>query len=324
MIELMNFPIYAEAIAAYDSAEDLKRQCHALGCDGIEAVWGGEFEPEMLPENLALGYHLTFYPDWVDFWYGNETALLKKFGTKEAYVSFYKGEGKEALLNQFREDLDRAVRVGARYVVLHVSDVSLEEGYTYEWQHNDYEVMDAAIELANTLFNEKDYPFALLVENQWWPGFTFTDVAKTQYLLEHITYQNKGIMLDTGHLMNANTKLRTEAEGIAYIHEMLDAHGDLAQYIRGIHLHQSLSGAYVEANKGKLPKLSGDYIEQFGQSYAHILKIDQHEPWTDASIASVIERIQPEFLTHELSSRNRADRERAVSIQRETLRKGGK
>lgn len=324
MTETISFPAYDGSLAEYGGPQGLLSACRTLGCDGIEALWGGDDTMDALPDGFAPGYHLIFYPDWVDFWRGDENALLRKFGSREAYQSFYGGPDREALLARYRADLGRAARLGARYAVFHVSDVSIEEGYTYRWEHSDQEVLDAALALINHLLDGTDYPFALLVENQWWPGFTFTDPAKTAYLLEGIHHPNKGILLDTGHLMNCNTALLTEAEGVAYLHQMLDAHGVLSQQIRGIHLHQSLSGPYVKAHAGHLPThMPADYLERFGESYRHILHIDRHLPWTDPGIAGVIRRIGPEFLTHELSCKDRAQRARAVAAQRETLRKGG-
>lgn len=325
MIELVNFPICEEVLADYQDLEDLKKSCLALGLDGIESVWGGEMELEFSAP-FSPGYHLTFFPDWLDFWREDEAALLKKFGSKRAYTEFYRGEGKEHIIDLYRADLERALRAGAQYVVMHVSDVSIQEGYTYEWLHSDWEVLDASIELINLLFGEKNYPFALLLENQWWPGFTFTDAEKTAYLLNRVEYKNKGIMLDTGHLMNANTSLRSQADGIRYIHEMLDLHGDLTKYIKGLHLHQSLSGKYVEKvtreHAGKILQAPADYVVRYGENYSHVLQIDQHKPWTDPAIASVIRRIGPDFVTHELSSSSRAERERLVALQRKTLNKG--
>lgn len=324
MLELISFPVYAASMAEYGGAAELAASCRSLSCGGIEAVWGGDRAMDALPQGFAPGYHLIFYPDWVDLWRGDEDALMKKFGSRKAWTAFYGGADRQALLAQYRADLDRAVRLGARYAVLHVSDVSLEEGYTYRWLHTDKEVMDAALELANLLFAQGRCPLALLVENQWWPGFRFTDPAATEYLLDGLRFENKGIELDIGHLMNTDPDLRSEAEGIGYLHRMLDAHGPLCRYIRGIHLHQSLSGEYVRTHTGMVPEgLSGDYVTRFGQSYAHILQIDRHQPWTDPDIAEVVRRIAPEFLTHELSCKNRAEREQAVALQRETLRKGG-
>ena len=71
------------------------------------------------------------------------------------------------------------------------------------------------MEVINTILAGRDWPFAFLVENQWWPGFTFTEPEDTARLLDGIRCPKKGIMLDTGHLMNANTALSTQEEGAA-------------------------------------------------------------------------------------------------------------
>ena len=205
-------------------------------------------------------------------------------------------------------------------MVFHVSDVSIEEGYTYQWEHKSKEIIDAAAEALNLLLGERNFDFALLLENQWWPGFTFTEPALTARLLDAVAYPNKGIMLDIGHLMNTNLSISTQAEGADYLHEVLDVHGPLRTYIRGIHLHQSVSGAYVKANTGKLPgDLPADYLERFAYSYRHILRIDTHRPWTHPSIRSVVERIRPEYLVHELSAAGRKERDQAISLQRRAL-----
>lgn len=324
MQSLISFPVVSSLLEEYDSLTELERSCRTLGCDGLEMIWGGEDFPTDLPDSLKKGYHLTFYPDWLDFWREDEKTLLRKFGTKDAWVSFYGGESHETLMQKYRDDLKRATSLGAQYVVFHVSDVSLEEGYTYKWEHTDEEVLDASADIINALLEGSDWDGFFLVENQWWPGFTFTEPQKTKRLLNAIRYPKKGIMLDIGHLMNTDCSINTEAEGVALIHRMLNRHGDICGMIRGIHLHQSLSGSYVKANTGRLPAdFSGDYITRFTKSYGHILKIDTHSPWTEPSIWSVIERISPDFLVHELSYKNRAHREERIRVQAETLQRGG-
>ena len=66
-----------------------------------------------------------------------------------------------------------------------------------------------------------------------------------------------------------------------------------------------------------------DYLRRFGENYAHILRIDRHQPWTEPAIAGLLQEIGPEFLTHELSADSRCARARAVRRQKETLEKGG-
>lgn len=318
MDTLMSLPMTASVLTEYG---DLEEACRSCGCDGLEVVWGGEELPCTVPQALHVGYHLTFYPDWLDFWRGDRAALTEKFGSEEVWRSFYGGpEGRETLLRLYREDLDRAVTWGARYVVFHVSDVSVEEGFTYHWRHTHEEVIDAAAEVINLLLGDRAWPFDFLVENQWWPGFTFTMPALTRCLLDGIQYENKGIMLDTGHLMNANLELRTQEEGADWVSRMLEEHGGLGSMVRGIHLHQSLSGAYVKAHTGSLPDpWPVDYAEQFCQSYQHILSIDTHRPWTTPAVRALVERIAPEWLVHELSAANRAERDKRLEIQSRAL-----
>ena len=325
MKQMMSLPLCAESMAEYRGWEDLRKELARLGCAGLEGMWGGEDLPSGLPADLVVGYHLTFYPDWLDFYREDHAALRRKFGSLETARDFYGGLGPEVLLEQYRRDLDRAVELGAEYVVFHVSDVSLEEGYTYQWLHSNEEVIDAAVEAINAILAGQDWPFAFLTENQWWPGFTFTEPEETARLLEGIQYPGKGILLDTGHLMNANTALRTQEEGAAYISGMLDRHGSLTRWIKGVHLHQSLSGVYVEQNTGSLPEdLPEDYLARFSASYSHILRVDQHRPWSSPAILPVLERVAPQWLTHEISSRTRGDRARAVAAQTELLRQGGR
>lgn len=320
MHEMLSFPVTCDTLSEYRDNKELESSILKLGCDGLELIWGGEDAIKEVPCPDCVGYHLIFYQDWLDFWRGDEKKLLNKFGSKDIYTKFYGGNDRQSLLRQYSDDLERAAAVNAKYVVFHVSDISIEEVYSYRWLHSDEEVIDAAVELINTLTDGRNYPFKILVENQWWPGFTFTEPTITERLLSGIHSNNKGIMLDTGHLLNTCTSLKNEEEGIRYIRKMLDEHGDISNSIYGVHLHKSLSGDYVRANTGKVPsELSADYFERFAQSYTQVLNIDRHEPWKSPETAKLIRRINPEYLVHELAANCRRSREAVTKIQRETL-----
>lgn len=324
MLQSLNFPLCEEFVAQHGGWQTLRRELDELGVDGVEGIWGGEPIPADLPPGLLTGYHLTFYPDWLDFYRDDRKALCRKFGSLEAARAFY-GGGPEILLEQYRADLERARNLCARYVVFHVSDVSVEESYTYRWLHSDEEVVDAAAEVIRELFAGIPAEFDFLVENQWWPGFTFTEPSITERLLDAIPYARKGILLDTGHLMNCESTLSSQKEGAAYLDAMLSRHGDLCRYIQGVHLHQSLSGNYVRNSIGAMPEdlPTEDHVQRFSYNYAHIQRIDRHEPWTDLAIIPILERIAPRYLTHELAGKTEADRMRALSRQVQTLQQGG-
>lgn len=318
---LANFPVYDGCLEEYGGANDLARDCAELGLDGLEIVWGeDDLVSEQPHPSQVIGYHLLFFSTWVDFWQGNEAAFLKEFGTWDAVRRCYGAETREGLVKRFRKDLQRAIDLGAEYAVFHVSDVLMHECFTYEFSHTDQQVCDCACELVNELFDGTSADIELLVENQWWPGLTFCDPAMTQRLIDGIEYDNVGIMLDTGHLMNTNTSLRSQEQAVRYIKERYDAHGPLRERVRGLHLHQSLSGEYVKRMQGIIPAdFTGNYAERFASSYRHVLQIDRHEPWSDPVVADLVAHIGPAWVNNELSGQSRAQRLANLRTQLDAL-----
>ena len=325
MIQSVNFPLSPYCIKPYGSWDDLWRQIKALGLNGIEAIADPEELDDSLDPAMVSGWHMVFYPDWLDFWRHDEKALLQKYHSWEEISQAYRGTEPEVLMQQFRDDLALGIRFKAPYMVFHVSDVSLKECFTYKWLHTDREVLDGAIEFINLLLEGVEPTFDFLVENQWWPGFTFTDPEKTEYLLSRINYPRVGIMLDTGHLMNTNWKLRNQADGIQYILSMLDRHGSLCNAIKGIHFHQSVSGRYCRETIGTVPSNFPDtYFKAFSYSYPHIERIDRHLPWTNPDCVRILNRIEPEYLTHELSAGHNRSQLGAVRRQLHTIQRNSR
>lgn len=318
---LMNFPLYNGCLKEYGDMAGVASECDKLGLDGIEVIWDHlPYTEELPPKGLAIGFHMLFWSSWVDFWRGDEEALLRELGDWDMIRECYHCDTREGMVKQYKVDLQRAIDLQAEYVVFHVSEVKLEECFTYQFAHSDAEVIDCAIELINEILDGQDAHMAFLVENQWWSGFKFTDPKLTQRLLNGIEYDNKGIMLDVGHLMSTNTELRTQAQAASYIRDMYDAHGDLAPYVRGLHLHQSLSGEYVESQGYRVPDdLVGGYWDKYTRCYKHVLQIDRHQPWTDPVVADVVGHIGPEWVNNELSAWPRGPHSEAVATQLQAL-----
>lgn len=319
MLNLINIPLVSDLISEYGDLRGLKEYCRKNGIDGIEGIWGYEDLDYLNEKELIHGWHLIFFCDWLDFWKQDERALAKKFGSREIRGAFYMGKNRNDFIKLFADDLERAERAGVKYVVFHVSDVSIEECYTYDWLHSDEEVIDNAVEMINLLLDGKDYDFDFLVENLNWPGFSMTKPDMTKRLMDGINYRKKGIMLDTGHLMCSDKEICSQDEGIEYILENLEKHGDLCKYIKGIHLHQSVSGRYVKENTGFLPELPKDYFERFELCYKHILKIDTHRPFSTGRAAEIINFIKPEYVVHELSAQGKEEKHTAVMTQMAAL-----
>lgn len=318
MKQLINLPLVDSILQEYEDDGGVKRYLEKYNCDGIEAIWGG-IEPTIKPEVPIIGWHLGFYCDWLDFWLEDEEALLKKFGDLKTVEMFYGGLKKETLIDFFAQDLERAEASGAEYVVFHVSDVSIEEGYTYKWLHSHEQVISEAAKLVNLLMEGKTYKFKFLMENLHWAGLTYERVEETKLLLDEVKYENKGLLLDIGHLFCTDTSIKNESEGIKYTLKKMWEHEDLLHYIKAIHLHKSISGSYVKNNVGELPELPADYFEKFAFTYKHILNIDRHQPFYNPAVREILNLVEPEYLIHELSGNTKKIREARLKVQQKAL-----
>ena len=272
------------------------------GFDGVELMVCGEDERNLIRSENVVGLHMSSFYCWLDFWQGNMDRCLQEFGTEETVRAYYGGETRQALVDRFRADLANAGKYGAEYMVYHVADSNSVETLTGRYAHTDEEVIDAACDLINTALDGVTDGPMLLLENLWEPGLTFTRPEMTARLLKGIRYPSKGIMLDTGHLLHTDLSLRTQKEGVEYIHRRLEEHGDLCSHIHGIHLNQSLTGAYMKRVRKYPPILSADYIEKSGQLFEYVFQADRHKPFAIPGVRELIERIGPDYLTFEFIS----------------------
>lgn len=303
----------------FENQQDLRSFVAEHRLDGIEVLPFDGNDLGLIPTDLVPGLHLSYFPAWVDFWNGNDNAALKEFGDRATMHQHYGGRDRSAIVRKFQSQLDMAHELGVQYVVFHISDVSLSESVNYKFSHTDRQVIDASCTLLNTLTAHKPYKFEILLENLWWPGLTMTRPEMTRRLIAGIDYAPIGIMLDVGHLLHTETAIRTQEQGIEYIHGRLDEHKDLGAYIRGVHLHQSLSGPYVEDMVRNPPTLQGSYFERLGQAYECILNIDTHRPFTGAGITELIRRIDPQYLVYELITSRRSQHSEFLRAQTAAL-----
>ncbi len=285
------------------------------GFDGLELMHCQEDARGILPPERIVGLHMSCPYYWLDFWRGDRARCLEEFGTDDALRAFYGDDDPQVLVRHFREELETARRLGAEYVVFHVSDSSSRETLTGTYAHTDQEVIDGACDLINqALPADWDGPL-LLLENLWEPGLTFTDPAMTARLLEGICYPRTGIMLDTGHLMHTQPRLRTQREALEYIHSCLEAHGGLCRHIRGVHLHQSLTGGVMRRYQKAPPEPAAEHGARMGQLFEYVFQVDRHRPFTCPGVRELVERIGPDYLTCEFISSSR--QEHAAMLRRQ-------
>ncbi len=317
MLELFNLTNTEYDLGLFDDYSYLSRFLAAHELDGIELMpYKSESTGCLAP--AVVGIHLGYFPTWVDLWHGDEAAVLREFGTMEEVKNNFGGTTRDALIAFFRTQMDMAARLHAKYVVLHVAEVSLAETLSYQFIHTDEEVCAATVELLGEVLREREYAFEILFENLWWPGLTLLRPALTDALLDAMP--GAGIMLDTGHLLHTNRTLKTEDEGIAYIHRVLDAHPGIEARIRGMHLQQSLTGAFVDDVIAREHALSGTYFERLCQAYEYVLGMDEHKPFSTGAVKGLVARIAPDYLTHEFITSDRTQLESYLKIQKNAMR----
>ena len=296
----------------FSSAEDINELLE--GFDGLELMAFEENGHQKIPDGRVTGLHTCSYPYWYDFWTGNMSRCVEEFGDEAAVAGYYGGLSPEFITEHYRRDIRAAERYGAEYMVFHVSDCTVREAMSGSYLHSDAEVIDAFCDILNSLFPEDWDGPEILLENLWEPGLTFLDPEMTRRLLDGVKCRKKGVMLDTGHLMNTNSALRTEEEALEYINRLLDKHGDLCGSIHGMHLNRSLSGEYTESVRRNLPDLSGSYPERWGKMFEYIFRADQHRPFLCRGVEQLVDRIAPEYLTLEFIS-NSLEEHRALLRQ---------
>ena len=317
MLELVNLSNYKEdSLSLFNNdANKIQEFLETNKLDGLEMFFCEKWQKNVHKAEFIYGVHLPFYNDWLDFWYGNENETLKEFKNKKNVMKALGGLTKKDALKPFIDSISLAVEAKAEYVVFHVSNVRKSEIVSFDFKHNDKMVITTFIEFFNKLLKYIPKDMTVFFENLWWPGLTLLDRDLVAFFIENIKHENKGIMLDTGHLLNTNFELKNEYEAVDYILNVVGKLGDLRKYIRGIHLHHSLSGKYVKkAQKDNIT------FENEIEIIEHILKIDNHLPFETKKAKKILELVNPDVLVHEFAQNTREDWQKKINIQRDALR----
>ena len=300
-----------------NSADTLPTLLRVHELDGIEFMLCAPWDRVMFPPTYIKGVHLMFWPTWVDFWRGDRAALMEEFGSEENIRRYYGSLDIGDWVAAWKENLRQAAECQPHYIIFHVAHNRTSEMYARRFSLSDESVIRATIELVNEIAREIPQGCRLLFENLWWPGLTFREPHLAEVLLERIDYDNAGFMLDVGHLINTNFDLRSESDGATYVAKIYHALGALGKRIWGVHLHQSLSGAYtremIHRHVGESRPLD------WRETTDYVRHVDRHEPFRTEAARRIVDMVQPDYLVHEFLHRSRVDLEQKLRTQRFAL-----
>ncbi|EIW19097.1 Xylose isomerase-like TIM barrel [Pelosinus fermentans] len=316
MLQLVNLSNYASDLELiHNNPVCLEAFLNHHHLDGLEMMFCDSWNPRVHKKQWIQGVHLRFWPNWLDFWRGDREELLRQFGSDAQIEACYGALTREGWLNVYRENLRIAKMAGAKYVVFHVSQTRIPELFHWQFSFSDRQIIEATIEVINELAQSIPGDMELLFENLWWPGLTLKDKELTALLLDSVKHPKAGIMLDIGHLMNTNPELKDQDDGVDYVLKIVDNLEEYKHYIHGVHLHHSLSGNYIKQSRGTaMPQ-----EDILAAAMSHVLRIDEHLPFSSPCVKKIINSVQPTYVVHEFMYTSINDWSEKIRIQQQAL-----
>jgi sugar phosphate isomerase/epimerase len=299
--------------------------CRRNGFDGYELYPVSGYDCKAIPAEIVIGLHLRFFVILEPIWRGDRDRLIEIFDDEETVGLFYGGPDRQAVVDAYRQQLELAHHLGCEYVVFHVSQNELE--YVYDWQcpWRWQDTMDLSAEIVNEVMLDTSFTGEILFENLWWPGSMRLDSPdEVTYLLERVNYPRCSLVLDTGHVLNKNQAIRSEAEGIEYLLQTLANLDVYRHLVKGVHLTRSLSADYVRLSKRQADPFQGakTFWDRFIVAHQHVTQIDQHDAFEDPGIARLFDWVAPEYLVFEFTYRDMTEWQEKIDRQKKALSNG--
>lgn len=306
---LVDFSVHPSDLKRLEGGwQGLKKYIENSDADGVELLIGYEATSDEIPKEIVKSIHLPFWITWLDVWRKGEQGLKAYFPPMPTdHVQYCCGGSNQAEMIVTQKKLwELAAEYQPKQAVMHAAHVELEHAFTRKFTYTDDEVLQSFAELLNRTaqqFSDGEPPCVIGIENLWWPGLNLKDSALTDDFAASLNFDKWNLVLDTGHLMNTNPKLRCEDEAVDFILEKLShLSADIRNRIQSIHLNLSLSGEYQlqQIRKG----LPADWANlSHGDKYTsarnHVLKIDQHLPFQSNRAKEIVDLLQPHTVIHE-------------------------
>lgn len=296
MKHFLNFSVY-EDIDAFSS--DPRSRLKGIGCDGLELLTGYGLPPATHSE-LAKAVHLPYAADWSRAWNGRWIPEMDPEMSR--FIMF--GTCREEVSDSLVCAMESASHLKPPYGVLHAGNVNLEQVLKRPCGTDDRKILDDFCEMVNSAVSRLPGghpPFKLAFENLWWPGLRMIEGWEVGYFERKIEFDEWGICLDTGHLLNCLPGIYTEEDAINSLSKVFKGYGqDVIDRICTVHLHLSVSSEYRDSFESR--SVDGDTVDEvMYKANDHIGKIDQHLPFTLPGCKELVDMLGPEHVTHEMS-----------------------
>lgn len=289
------------------------------GLHGIELLIGHDPIPREFIGH-ATGVHLPYAVDWHSMWNGDKQAYCDMTIDEIRFLSY--GRNRKESIDYIRCFLRNAANISPKYGVYHAGSPNLNKIFSQNFNVSDMDVLATLIDMLNEamkVFPKGEPPFPIMLENLWWPGLRHFGDAEMNLLQENLKFDQWGICLDVGHLMNSLCNCTEEEDAIEKVLTHLqNLPESTLNRIKVVHLHLSLSADYQKQKieEGESQRyLEGDFQHKLKEAFPHFSAIDWHAPFNSPRCVEIIEAVSPQYVTHEFISHDPKDLEEKLEIQ---------
>jgi hypothetical protein len=292
-------------ISVYHAEGDIAKArafCDGRYADGLETLTGYEpVDPSF--KECSGSVHLPYAVDW----YGPLTGRRPADPSMEPGLLRYRhyGRDRDEIVAAVRRAIEMAAPLEPGYGVMHAGNANIDELLCYDYSESDTEVIDALAEVMNdavSAFPSGEPPFTIAFENTWWPGMRMTDSAGYKRLASKLEFEDWCVCLDTGHLLFSMKGSDDEAGALEILNGCVDGYtSDLMERIVTMHLHVNTSRKILrtlaDPDSASVPT-----EERIKRAYKLIGNVDQHRPFSDPGVRDLVERIDPDYIVHEMGA----------------------
>lgn len=278
----------------------------AEGLDGFELFTMVEPVPPRYRIPQVLGVHLPYAIDWRCAWEGR---FYEDYPEDPVYFSF--GRDREEMVATICRMVECASVLDPSYAVFHAGNTDMRQVLNRRHRSDDLRVIEEFCEMVNTAvarFPKGEPPVRLAFENLWWEGLKLRDVREYEVLERRLEFDNWGLVLDTGHLMNTCDDAYDEDSAIDVTLDIVSGYSeDMLDRICTMHLQLSASGGFRNGLKDESTEdMPMDVL--MDKAYVRATAIDQHRPFTSVRVNEIVDAVHPEFVNHELMGGLSGDR----------------
>lgn len=331
MRELLAFSTHHKDLCLLEKGE-LGPLLHLFGLSGIELLPVGQI-PASLKEYI-VGVHLPFQPVWLPFWFGDKEYLHQIFPGEENLERFFGGPRQEDFIERVASWLEAALSLRPEYVVIHASHCGTEEVFSLNFRYDKKTVLSAVAELLNKALvriKARGWP-QFLFENLWWPGLQLMEDWEIEYFFSRLDIPtNKlGLVLDTGHLLNASYLLYPAngpvplTQALSLLEERLALWPkEYRGLIKVVHLNFSPNAhLFVPDEKGyKAVLAEPDPLKRYVLARERVLLMDPHLPFDGVDLRKFLEDLEPDYLVHELRFKEISDLTAGLLRQKKCIKR---